>query len=298
MSVNTVIRIKGTSYYKATDLYRNGSLSNGLSVHFKCQPDNPYDPNAVAVKLKSGEMLGHVSKELALKYTKLIQSGNMLETTISKVKKRGQYIDIHIRVVYNRDEDKLKEKYSSRLWQSASSLSTSSGVYAIRNIKSDQQYIGSSGNIKKRVLSHIKDLEAGRHPNHILQSDYRKFGIFQFESRILESGLSPSSLESREEYHITSLLEKGTDLYNLTRDGQGVVYRRITGSSSESISDRLWKPPVEEVQTKANGVYNNKRQRSAEVDAMIAENQKRERRRWWLWVVFVIVCMLFGVLSD
>ena len=298
MNINTVISIKGTTYYNASELYRNGSLSNGLSVHFECQPDNPYDSNAVAVMLKTGDMLGYVSKELAPKYTKLIQSGKMSETTISKVKKNGQHIKIYIRVSYERDDDKLQKKYNSRLWKTASALPSKPGVYSIHNIKSEQQYIGSSKNVRQRVLWHIDDLEQNCHPNHVIQSDYLKYGISQFESKVIEVGISPSDLTSRESYHITLLLEKGVALYNLTRDGQGIGYSAKSGSTSEPISDRLWKPPVEVEQTKANGVYNVKRSRSPEVDAMIAENQKREGRKWWWLVVFLIGYMLLNILSD
>lgn len=109
MSVNTTISVKGTRYYNAPDLYKNGTLHRGLSALLICQPDNPYDSNAVAVKLATGEMLGHVSKELAPKYTKLIRSEKLIETTIFKVEESRQFINVYVRVIYDRDDDKLKK---------------------------------------------------------------------------------------------------------------------------------------------------------------------------------------------
>jgi len=117
------LSVKGTRYYKAAELLQKGSLSPGLAIHLEHEPDNPYDTNAVAVRVKrSGAMLGHVSRELAAKYVALLNSGKVIEATITNIVKNGSYTNIDIRVVYEQCDDPLKEKHSSDLRQSAPAL--------------------------------------------------------------------------------------------------------------------------------------------------------------------------------
>lgn len=48
------------------------------------------------------------------------------------------------------------------------------GVYGIKNIKSDKMYIGSSGNVGKRLRQHFRELDNGNHVNKMMQADYSK----------------------------------------------------------------------------------------------------------------------------
>ena len=52
MRVSVNLSVKGTKYYKAVELFRRGSLSPGVAIRLEHQSDNPYDKNAVAVKMK------------------------------------------------------------------------------------------------------------------------------------------------------------------------------------------------------------------------------------------------------
>lgn len=89
MRVSANLKVKGTKYYRAVELFRRGSLSKGTAIQLVHQPDNPYDKNAVAVKVKkTGAMLGYISRELALKYAALINSGKISEASISKIEKK------------------------------------------------------------------------------------------------------------------------------------------------------------------------------------------------------------------
>lgn len=240
MRATANLSVKGTSYYKAAELLKDGTLSSGLAIQLKHQPDNPHDKNAVAVLLKmTGAMLGHISKELAPKYAALIDSGKIIEASIASIDGNDTRIDISVRVVYEQSDELLAEKHSSRLWRSASVLPTEIGVYAIRNIESGRRYIGSSNNIKDRVHSHIRELSLGCHANHVLQSDFSRLGLNHFEANVLETNVSPSNLANAESNNISSLLNAGAALYNLTADGQGRASKG--GTKLEPISDRLAK---------------------------------------------------------
>src|SRR5690606_4923302 len=49
-----------------------------------------------------------------------------------------------------------------------------SGVYGIRNKQSGRIYIGSADNIKTRLITHLRELESGKHDNQELQADWNK----------------------------------------------------------------------------------------------------------------------------
>lgn len=56
-------------------------------------------------------------------------------------------------------------------------LKDKSGTYCITCEVNDQNHIGSSKDIHKRVVKHHSNLRLGNHPNKRLQADYNKYGI-------------------------------------------------------------------------------------------------------------------------
>ena len=262
MKVSINLVVKGTRYYKAGELLLKGSLSSGVAIRLEHQPDNPHDRNAVAVLVRrTGAMLGHVSRDLAPKYAELVNSRKIIEATIANVSEERGYININIRVVYEQSEEELAQKHNTLLWQSASSMPTTPGAYAIRNNESGRQYVGSSNNIKDRIQSHIRDLSLGCHANHALQSDFSCLGANRFEAQVLVRDVSTSSLSSVESDYISSLLNEGVSLYNLTADGQGIGFRPRVYSKSEPISDRLARQRVEGERRRADSILSEKRKK-------------------------------------
>ncbi|WP_178119487.1 HIRAN domain-containing protein [Pseudomonas sp. SCB32] len=259
----------------AQGLFDRGSLTHGLPIRLEHQASNPHDKNAVAVKVKSsGAMLGHISRELSSKYSLLLRGGNILEASIYEANKSGFYLNITIRVVYEESKESLEEKHQSRLWKSLSAMPSKPGVYAIRNIASGRQYIGSSINIKDRGREHFRDLSQGHHDNHALQSDFSKFSSDNFEIRVLDlvSSSSPSSsLAASEASRISQLLNSRAALYNLTEDGQGVSFHTRGYKESEAISDKRERRIAEaEQQRKENDASVRKNVVIADYDAKLA----------------------------
>jgi hypothetical protein len=294
MRATANLSVKGTSYYKAAELLQNGALSSGLAIRLQHQPNNPHDKNAVAVLVKmSGAMLGHISKELAPKYAALLNSGSIIEASIANIDRNGAHINIDVRVVYDQYDDQLAEKHSSRLWGSASVLPTETGVYAIRNIESGRQYIGSSNNIKDRVHSHIRDLSLGCHANHVLQSDFSSLGLNHFEAKVLVRGVSPSNLAKAESDSISSLLNAGAALYNLTADGQGRVSRG--NSKLKPISDRLAEQHAEAEKRRIDAVFAEKRKKIIdEFEPKLAATLPEPS----FWAYFAIVFFVTLIISG
>ncbi|SMF53297.1 HIRAN domain-containing protein [Pseudogulbenkiania subflava] len=258
MRISANISVKGTKYYKAAELLQRGALSTGTAIRLEHQPDNLHDKNAVAVKImRTGTMLGHVSRELAPKYAALINGNKIIEAGIANAEKNGKYINIDIRVVYEQSDEQLAQRHASRLWQSALVMPAEAGVYTIWNIDSGRQYIGSSTNIKDRIRAHMRDLTLGCHANHALQSDFTRLGAEHFEAKILERVVPPSKLAMAEAQRISSLLNSGAALYNLTDDGQGKG--RSGRGYTEPISDRLARQRAEEEQREIDEIFSKKR---------------------------------------
>lgn len=61
-----------------------------------------------------------------------------------------------------------------------------SGVYEIRNLKTGRCYIGSTAHyLKKRMSTHRRKLNGGRHKNRNLQSDWILFGEASFRFSVI-----------------------------------------------------------------------------------------------------------------
>ena len=171
------LTVKGTRHYSASAMLSAHKLVAGSSIALRHQPDNRYDKNAVEVVLeKSGAKLGHVPKEMAPKYLKLIHGGKIASVKVKSAERLGDDVKISINVSYIEDDLKIELLAKSKLSTSARDLPAVPGVYAIKNVKTACTYIGSSTNVRDRLKAHIKDLSNEAHFNDLLQSDFCKYG--------------------------------------------------------------------------------------------------------------------------
>lgn len=292
MRASANLSIKGTKYYKAAELFQRGALSPGVTIRLEHQPDNLHDKNAVAVKIKrTGAMLGHISREIAPKYAALINEGKIIEASIAKATMNGTYIKIDIRVLYEQPDEHISQKHNSHLWISVSKIPAEAGIYAIQNIKSGRQYIGSSINLKDRIHSHIRELSIGCHANHALQSDFLHGGENNFEVKVLATGMSPENLASAETDWISTLLHSGSALYNLTPDGQGIGRKPHTYKNSEPVSDRIAKQLAAAKKQQTDETILNKRK------AVIDTFEKKVEAifpqvNFWVYFVAAFICII------
>lgn len=240
MDAKAILTVKGVQYYLGAQLLQSGKLKVGMAVCLVREPDNPFDANAVAVHMAStDEMLGHLSRTSAPKYTHLIQSGRIKSTVIEKLIKNGSAIYIDIQIHYEIDDAIIQK---SQFAVSISKIQSAPGVYSIRNTKSNRRYVGSSIDMKKRLREHLSKLIDRVHHNRRLRADFVTHGVECFEATVLEFVLSPAALLSAEERQIAHLNNSGVWLYNSTVDGQGIRPTR-PGSSTFDIpvaSDSLW----------------------------------------------------------
>lgn len=77
-----------------------------------------------------------------------------------------------------------------------------SGIYKITNLETNEYYIGSSINIKKRWTEHKCPCHWKRYPNNKLYIAFQQYGLDKFSFEILEE---TDNLREREQYYIDLL---------------------------------------------------------------------------------------------
>jgi len=92
------------------------------------------------------------------------------------------------------------------------------GVYAIRNLKNNRLYIGSTVNLKSRKAQHFSHLRNDKHSNGFLQNDWNISGgekWFVFE--ILEFATF-ENVRNIEQIYINQHFDNSQNCYNLRKD--------------------------------------------------------------------------------
>lgn len=235
MNKSVTLSIKGTYYYGAKVLHDSGRLKAGANVRLVHEPNNPHDKNAVAIyEAVSGEKLGHVGREHAEKYAILADKSKIASARISEVQKdKNGRLRIYVLVSY---QDQASGEGGIDL-NRFNALPSESGIYAIRCADNEKEYVGSSGNVRERVKTHFKGLFEGKHPNNLLQDDFRRYGANKFHA-YMDSYCSLGSLADKEQEAILIRLNSHKGLYNLTADGQGYYSDGPRGGATSSISDK------------------------------------------------------------
>ena len=106
------------------------------------------------------------------------------------------------------------------------------GIYAIINRVNGKCYIGSSNVIRKRLNSHRRQLETGKHPNIILQSSWNKYGESSFIFDIFEPILNRELLLQREQFWFDTIKPS----FNILKFASG---RKGHKQSKETIERRM-----------------------------------------------------------
>lgn len=183
-----------------------------------------------------------------------------------------------------------------------------SGIYIIKNVKSNKVYIGQSVDLHRRIIHHMRNLEKGTHKNTYLQRSYNRDGKDAFCIEIIEY-CDVDKLDERERYWISRYNSNMRDNgYNIESGGHeghtwnndarerrsGVgnpmygkhhtkeIVERIRTCNRAS-SDKLTEQDVKEIKKAlANGI----RQKilSDKYDVAISTINKISRCENWEWV--------------
>jgi len=108
------------------------------------------------------------------------------------------------------------------------------GVYVIRCEPTDQEYVGASTNVVKRIRQHFYQLEKGIHHNRHLQSAYNEYGKDSFTSKMLLY-CDPSNLE----LYGKQIIENLHPEFNIvnTRKFKRVSTRQFKAALKDSLKD-------------------------------------------------------------
>ena len=83
-------------------------------------------------------------------------------------------------------------------------MNTIIGVYKITNTITNDFYIGSSKDVKKRWVSHKCPSTWNEHPDNPLYQDMQKYGIDKFEFEVIAE-VEPEKLKEKEQQFIETL---------------------------------------------------------------------------------------------
>jgi group I intron endonuclease len=83
-----------------------------------------------------------------------------------------------------------------------------SGIYIIKNLVNGKVYVGSAKVFRIRWNRHLNDLKKGVHSSIKLQRAYNKYGINNFEFKIIEKVKYDPVIVNRENFYINKLNSK------------------------------------------------------------------------------------------
>lgn len=93
-----------------------------------------------------------------------------------------------------------------------------SGIYSIRNLVSGNRYIGSTSNIRRRIIEHRSQLQRSAHYNFILQRAWDKYGPTAFTVDVLVLCSTDDLIVYEQEY-----MDKYRPKYNLSTLAAGKI---------------------------------------------------------------------------
>lgn len=89
---------------------------------------------------------------------------------------------------------------------------TTGGIYKIECLANGRVYVGSSSNLRQRLVTHLTRLRAGHHDNRLVQRAWAKYGEESFRASIVEHVADEQDLLDRETYwmaHLKAPVELG-----------------------------------------------------------------------------------------
>ena len=109
----------------------------------------------------------------------------------------------------------------------------SSGIYMIKNILTDELYIGSAVNFMKRSRKHIYQLNLNEHHSIILQNSWSKHGCDNFVFIILEIVEKKDELILREQFYFDLYKPK----YNILKNAGSNLGKKHSDETRKKMSE-------------------------------------------------------------
>jgi group I intron endonuclease len=111
-------------------------------------------------------------------------------------------------------------------------LENKPGVYLIKNKLNNKVYVGSSYDVKKRIISHLSRLKNNKHHSKYLQASFNKYGKHVFSINILEYVKNTNILLKREQYWLNFFTSYnpsyGYNICNISKNTKGRMHSEKT----------------------------------------------------------------------
>jgi group I intron endonuclease len=107
------------------------------------------------------------------------------------------------------------------------------GIYLIKNIVTGMKYVGSSNNVRARVIGHMRKLINSKHDNRYLQAAWNVDGRDAFRWALIEIVASAADLATTEAVHIAEFHAGFGD------GGYNLVINPGTGSLADDVRRRM-----------------------------------------------------------
>lgn len=181
------VTVVGLQYYPVTTQTRT-SIQQGSPLNIQREFNNPHDRNAMKV-LCSGEVVGYLSRDDALKLSKIIDAGVQIQSAKYSQKKTmtpaSKAFSASIMLA-------LPDKTLKPL----KSIGAFPGIYKIESKPDQKSYIGQAQNIDRRVGEHRVELTLGVHSNADLQALWDLRNPKDFRIAVVEK--APENLNAYE----------------------------------------------------------------------------------------------------
>jgi group I intron endonuclease len=125
-------------------------------------------------------------------------------------------------------------------------------VYMFENLTNDKKYIGKTKNFKKRLQTHLYDMND---VDFVIYRAINKYGIEKFKILILEKCKDEHLSLEREKYYINlyqTNISKHTPCYgyNMTDGGEGIIGYKRTITDNEKVHKKLTANDVKNIYAK------------------------------------------------
>lgn len=120
-------------------------------------------------------------------------------------------------------------------------LKTNSGIYSIKNLINGKMYIGSSVNIRRRLItyanSHLKLLTLNKHSNPHLQNSWNKYGEDNFSFNIIELVDDKNLLLEREQFYMDKFKTYDINIgYNIAKIAGSTLGVKLSEETKQKMS--------------------------------------------------------------
>ena len=112
-----------------------------------------------------------------------------------------------------------------------------SNIYVFTNKINGKQYVGQSENPNERYKQHKKDSKNKKHTNIIFYNAISKYGIDNFDFKIIETNIPIDKINDSEKYWIKTLNSMKPNGYNMTDGGEGTHGYKHTEESKCKMSE-------------------------------------------------------------